>query len=490
VLIENLTQGGDTVLYFPDTVLTIDISGIDPVSGGKNGFAVSQNYPNPFETKTNVDVFMPERGDLSLNVYDISGRKIADYKATHRRGMQHFTFFAGNAKSYILSVCSGKYLQHIQMIQFGEAGSASPHIEHHGSTTTKEPEIKQKSLRSYFDYEQGDELKFTAYISVDHVSITDTPSGSEVYFFDINNVSPSTPTAGTHVSNETEIEWNWNTVSDADGYAYNTTDDYSTATDNGTNTSFTQTGLTCETSYTLYVWAYNAWCESDALELTENTGDCQPFECGTMLIDTRDGSGYQTIQIGSQCWMAENLNYEDNVNGHSWCYDDSPSNCDTYGRLYDWEASMEGAAGSTSSPSGVQGICPDGWHIPSDEEWKELEGEVDAVYNYGDEEWDIAGFRGEDAGSALAGNASLWNNGGLKNHASFGNSGFGSLPGGRKSSSGEFTGLGNYAYFWSTTEDNVFPGYAFYHGMHYDNVKASRYNENKGNALNVRCIKD
>jgi uncharacterized protein (TIGR02145 family) len=315
-------------------------------------------------------------------------------------------------------------------------------------------------------------------------------STSSVYVI-VSAGDPDAPAEGSHNNDTVSIEWNWHSVSNATGYKFNTTDNYNGATDNGADTSYIQTNLTCGTPYTLYVWAYDdCGGVSDYVELTAYTEACGPFECGDLFIDTRDGSGYQTIQIGSQCWMAENLNYDNNVNGNSWCYDDSPSNCGTYGRLYDWEAAMEGAAGSTSIPSGVQGICPDGWHIPSDEEWEKLEGEVDDTYNYGDDEWDINGYRGEDAGSALAGNASLWNDGALESHASFGNSGFVALPGGRKSSSGDFTGLGNYAYFWSSTEDNVFAGYAFYHGMHYDNVKTSRYNENGENGLNVRCVKD
>ncbi|MCD4666000.1 MAG: hypothetical protein K8R68_12075, partial [Bacteroidales bacterium] len=83
------------------------------------------------------------------------------------------------------------------------------------------------------------------------------------------------------------------------------------------------------------------------------------------------GQTYNTVLIGSQCWMKENLNYE---TGNSWCYNNDTSNCNTYGRLYDWIAIMNGEASSNSVPSGVQGICPNGWHLPSDEEWKILEG--------------------------------------------------------------------------------------------------------------------
>ncbi len=77
------------------------------------------------------------------------------------------------------------------------------------------------------------------------------------------------------------------------------------------------------------------------------------------------------------------------------------SNYQTYGVLYNWPAVMADEAGSDRVPSGVQGICPNSWHLPSDEEWKILEGEVDSLYGYPDTEWDRTEYRGFDSGSNL-----------------------------------------------------------------------------------------
>jgi uncharacterized protein (TIGR02145 family) len=91
------------------------------------------------------------------------------------------------------------------------------------------------------------------------------------------------------------------------------------------------------------------------------------------FIDGRDGKVYKEVTIGTQRWMAENLNYE--ADGSTcyditWSpYDDPAQHCETYGRLYDWNTAMDYRTSSDAVPSGVEGVCPVGWHIPSDAEW-------------------------------------------------------------------------------------------------------------------------
>ncbi len=92
--------------------------------------------------------------------------------------------------------------------------------------------------------------------------------------------------------------------------------------------------------------------------------------CGATLVDTRDGQKYATVCIGDQIWMAQNLNYY--APGSSDCINDSSVNCNIYGKLYDWPTLMQGASSSTASPSGVQGVCPNGWHVPSLNEFDTL----------------------------------------------------------------------------------------------------------------------
>jgi uncharacterized protein (TIGR02145 family) len=123
---------------------------------------------------------------------------------------------------------------------------------------------------------------------------------------------------------------------------------------------------------------------------TETEDNCEYGE----IVDERDGQTYKTVKIGEQVWMAENLNYaytsipfkykEDASDSTSWCYNNDASNCKKYGRLYTWATAMDSSA--TWSDNGkdcgynvsysptypVQGICPSGWHLPSEDEWSAL----------------------------------------------------------------------------------------------------------------------
>lgn len=107
-----------------------------------------------------------------------------------------------------------------------------------------------------------------------------------------------------------------------------------------------------------------------------------PFTCGSTFTDI-DGNEYGTLLLGSQCWMKQNLRttrFADGteipaggLNNHSGPRRYAPdSSLDTYGYLYNWDAAMNGSASSSANPSGVQGVCPAGWHLPSDAEWTQL----------------------------------------------------------------------------------------------------------------------
>jgi len=296
---------------------------------------------------------------------------------------------------------------------------------------------------------------------------------------------PIAPSAGTHFPSATQIVWNWNSVGGADGYKYNTVNDYATASDNGTSTTYTQENLDCETEYTLYVWAYNECGNSASLILNQVTADC-PCEA---FIDSRDNSTYQAVQIGSQCWMSENLkylpfvsvpangsetvpyNYVYGYNGTNVSDAKSTSNFQNYGVLYNWASAMNGSLSSNSNPSGVQGICPNGWHLPSNTEWIQL------INFLGTD--NVAGGKLKEVGFGH------WNS---PNTGATNESGFTALPGGYRHTPGTFNSIGNDGFYYTSTESSSTNAIGKYIGHTFVNIYDN--NGNKGIGFNVRCIKD
>ncbi len=301
--------------------------------------------------------------------------------------------------------------------------------------------------------------------------------------------APAAPATGTHVAGETQIAWNWLPVPDVIGYKWNTTDDYGSATDMGTLTTRTDTGLTCNTLYTRFVWSYSACDHSAAVSLQQSTTAC--WNCGMTLTDARDNQQYGTVLIGTQCWMAQNLNTGVRVNAsvthtnnsmiEKYCYYDSDANCDVYGGLYQWDEAMNYTGSSNANPGDRQGICPAGWHFASDAEWCQMELFLDATVNCS-----AYGHRGTDVGGKLkeAGYAHWVSpNAGATNA-----SGFTGLPGGELINNSLFFNLHSYAYFWTTTESNSTSG--IYRGLETNAATDDRMSNGKNYGMSIRCVKN
>jgi len=213
---------------------------------------------------------------------------------------------------------------------------------------------------------------------------------------------------------------------------------------------------------------------------------------GSTCITDIDGNVYLTFQIGDQLWMAENLkviHYNDgseiptDYSNSEWTeletgayavYDDDPTNSETYGRLYNWYTVDDD-----------RGVCPEDFHVPSEDEYKELE----IFLGIGESEANDTGDRGTDEGSQLAGNSDLWNDGELENNSEFGTSGFNGLPAGyRRNSTATYDTMGNRGYFWSSSEYSSY--YAWYRMLHYNRSNVTRFNYYKQSGFSVRCLGD
>ncbi|MEP7233699.1 MAG: FISUMP domain-containing protein [Ignavibacteriota bacterium] len=193
---------------------------------------------------------------------------------------------------------------------------------------------------------------------------------------------------------------------------------------------------------------------------------CMPF------TDARDGEEYCTVKIGTQTWMSQNLRY--NAPG-SLCYDDDPAKCITYGKLYDWETLMQGASASSSNPSGVQGVCPKGWHIPSSAEYTQMT--------------DFLG--GKYVAAKLKAVSPLWEGADQADNSS----GFSALPGGTTSSFGStrtYQAMGTLGAFGTTDEATIInqnDGYnrlLIYSGSTFVGFGGN----NKMYSSSCRCLKD
>lgn len=202
------------------------------------------------------------------------------------------------------------------------------------------------------------------------------------------------------------------------------------------------------------------------------------------MTDSRDGQKYKTVQIGSQTWMAQNLNYE---TADSYCYNDTASNCVKYGRYYTWAAAVgqsEFACGylhNCSLPSGnIQGVCPKGWHLPNNEEWEALLSFVD---DSTPDKFIPINVVYSNAGYVLK-SSSGWDSDGNGTDAFS----FSALPAGGMRKLGEYYEVGDEATFWSSTEYNGVDAFA---------VSLCNYNNNailkvnsKSSGASVRCLKD
>ena len=174
------------------------------------------------------------------------------------------------------------------------------------------------------------------------------------------------------------------------------------------------------------------------------------------MTDARDGKVYKTVIIGTQTWMAENLNYE----SYGWCYDENNSNCKKYGPLYKWKTAMEG--------------CPSGWHLPNDAEWSKL----------------IDYLGGKSTAGGKLKSTKVWY---APNVGASNSSGFNALPGGKTSVTdpvygAEFIGIGIQSFWWISTESDAYT--AKYLSLKNDGSDVFSCNDDKNLGMSVRCVKD
>jgi uncharacterized protein (TIGR02145 family) len=205
------------------------------------------------------------------------------------------------------------------------------------------------------------------------------------------------------------------------------------------------------------------------------------------------------VAIGTQCWLAKNLNLGTMINVSAnvdsqrnngviekYCYNNDPANCTSYGGLYQWAEAVQykNGASNTASPNpaftgNVQGICPTGWHLPSENDWCFLTTFLDTLFNC-----NIFGYNSTTAGGILKSTNSLWN---FPNAGATNISGFSAFPGGWRVTNGIFNYKQN-SFFWSCNEYSL--SNSIYRSLYSNASYFLQKNGQKNSAFSVRCLKD
>jgi uncharacterized protein (TIGR02145 family) len=359
----NLNQSESIMLYWPDTVVTVDINsgdtllyigyatfyqtGVKEQNGKTEYFNISQNYPNPVLDESRVSVYIPNDGRLEFIAIDIYGRMCFADNWELGNGYHTFSIQPGNEKLYLLLAKWDGIIKSIKVMTSNTKLGNDFSIRYIGKDENKQA-LKVQSVEQNIIWESG---------------IADVPDSSKLVTFQ---------------------------------FAYN---------------------MPC-------IGIPNVYYE---------------------------GKNYSTIQVFSQCWLKDNLNVGTMIQGgnimtnngiiEKYCYGNNEDTCDVYGGLYKW-----GEAMNYYFTTGGQGICPDGWHIPSILDWAILKGAVDTYYRIEDTIWfSFTNYQGYDAALNLK-SIDRWRLNGNGN----GMFGFNILPAGEFAPFIEFAGKGMYGFYWTS----------------------------------------
>ena len=519
VVIQNVTRGWTEVIFFPDTVYTLTVG-----TGVADYLLHSgmQVMPNPFDGKTQVNIRSSKSEKATISVVDINGKQCAEYSGILSDGDNYFEIQLTTPQTYILSVQTSDGARSLKMVNVGNAGNNQ--IKEVGVSGNA---IQLKSTATHI-FELGDEMCYTGYSQQSNGLIPSTPIVQAQYinemitlFFVLgdnaelpvlatmaaSNVGINTATTGGNVFSDGGA-----TVT-ARGVCYSVTpnptlSENHTMDGNGTG-SFTSnlTNLVENTTYYVRAYATNSVGTAYGNEVTFTTeaGSSNGQPCpGAPTVTDYDGNVYNTVLIGTQCWMKENLRTTHYANGdpipEGYTYSEtipcrytpngSAANVTSYGYLYNWPAVMHGENSSNTNPSGVQGICPTGWHVPSGAEWNQLTGYVSSQGEF------LCGGYNNYIAKALASNIG-WNyhqesnpcavcNNLAQNNAT----GFSAMPAGISFGGEDFDYFGDLAVFSSSTFSYYYDyTEALLFGFFYNDADVFSEVAETGAGSSVRCVR-
>ena len=527
VSITNLTKGWQETIYWPDTTLTMQNgTGIADVETRRGtSLQLFQNNPNPFTGTTEVNLMVTAEGTATMDIADINGRIVVAKDYSLQPGSHRFRITLATAGTYVMTARQSGQTSSIKMVCNGGTDANKMEyigtVETHGRASLQSP--KSQNAPKYtttHPFTFGDQMEYVGYASIncsaaESQHITQVQGASQTITLQFSDTQHQLPIVTTNTI--TSITTNsaicggnvtsngvfpvfacgvcWSTVQNP------TVSDSHTTDGSGTG-SFTSniTGLTTGTTY--YVRAYatssagTGYGEQRSFTAVDTAGNSCP---GVSTVTDYDNNTYNTVQIGNQCWMKENLrttHYSDGTsiplgssgsNTTAYCYypDDSVSNVGTYGYLYNWPAVMGTSSSSSANPSGVQGICPTGWHVPSDAEWTQLSDYVGSQTQY---QCSANSAYIAKALASTSGWAIIMSNlcaVGLE-PSSNNSTGFSALPAGCYGSNLSY--FGAYATFWSAT--NISGNFVYHRQLTYYGAYLYRNFNDKFYGYSVRCLRD
>ena len=435
VVITNQTQNWSETVAWPDTVLTIENgTGIyDIETMYTSSLQLSQNHPNPFNGTTDVFLTAADAGAVTLEITDVYGRAVMSATdifpivRANNHSPQQFRITLAAAGTYVLTVRQNGKTASIKMVNNG--GGNGNGIEYMG-------------------------------------------------FVGANNYSPlQTQPPKSHTRGAITRPFDFGDVMEYAGYA----------AINGRMDS---------------VMVSQSLSDSQGIVMMFENVQTDGLPCpGIPTLTDINGNVYNTALIGSQCWMKENLRatkFPDNTeialgsytSSDPYYYDDSESDIPLAerGYLYNWSAAMHGTSSSSSVPSGVQGICPNGWHLPSEAEWEVLKDYVSARPEYtcsGNTDFIAKALASEFWWNSYNGGCNPGDQGTSPNNAT----GFSAVPAGTLGVYG-YDDAGFSAHFWSATENSGYTSAAIYYSLDYDTNDFSRATTVKERRASVRCLRD
>ena len=450
VIVSNLTKGWQETLIWPDTVLVMTSTGIGDVE--TQNFAtlqLSQNNPNPFDGTTSANLNVAEQGDVELVLTDIAGRIVGANNYTPLQpGVHSLRITLSSPGLYFLTARQNERTASVKMVNRGYGGgntiAFSSVVETLHAVSLPQPKNAHRGATDN-PFDSGDQMEYVGYA---------IPNGEEV--------------ESGHVVQEQAA------------------------------------------SQTIVL----------SFDITQNCVVVDEKSCpSTPTVTDHEGNVYATVQIGQQCWMRDNLRTTTSPStgtylippaGNSytytgkqafWYHNDSvtyaPMN---YGLLYNWNAAVDtfnteyeetsvntnySNLISVSFTGNRRGICPMGWHLPSNAEWTALTDYLKSQSEYvcNGNTYNIAKVLASTEGwSSHTGNCSVGNDLAANNAT-----GFSAVPAGYSEGS-SFSKAGFYTYFWSSTQNDIYTVWCRYLG--YNGPDVGMYDATKCESFSVRCLRD